>query len=639
MDIKQQSIIRNLDAGGKLPTPKGIALELIKLTAKEEYSSAEVIELIASDPALSVRILKAANAMLFGLRHSVVSISDAIAILGMRTLRQLVLSISIVHDNKQGACKQYDYEYFWSCSLLTGIAMRHLAQEAKVASADELFVVGLLSEIGELAIASAYPEQFASMVASTNKTEITELLAAEQSIFGFDHAEASAAIMAELSFPEIFQRLARQFQLIGIEGWTEGSREWKLLKMLQVSSLIARISLALPSQRPKLVEALKLKAAEVAVEEQTIIKIAEICSSNWPQWTALFSLPPRTIPSFSELFDELENTTPKLELAVPTYSTQDYALRVLVIDDDRLMLTLLSNMLNSVGHKVITATNGVEALQKIEKEHPQLVITDWQMPLMDGITLCRETRARFKNRAIYITVVTAHESAEELVDAFEAGADDYLVKPIIPKILFARMRAAQRVIKLQEELANEREQMVRFSIELSETNAQLQHQSQTDALTELPNRRMAMERLSQEWKFSERSHLPLSCLMLDIDHFKSINDNHGHQVGDEALQRVSQSLKRTSRTTDLVCRYGGEEFLVLCSNTPLDQAFLLAERIRLEIAAQRLLIPDNIELKMTVSIGIAEKLAGTDTLDDLLKRADVNMYEAKRGGRNRTEGR
>ena len=638
MDIKQQSIIKNLNAGGKLPTPKGIALELIRLTSQEEYSSADVIKLIGSDPALSVSTLKAANAMLLGLHHSVVSISDAIAILGVRTLRLLVLSIAIVHDNKHGPCKQYDYEYFWSCSLLTGIAMRHLAQEAKVASADELFVVGLLSEIGELAIASAYPEQFGSMLASTNKTEITNFLAVEKSVFGFDHAEASAAIMTELSFPELFRRMAHQFQLLDLDDWTEGSREWKLLKMLQVSSLIARISLALPSQRLRLVEALKIKAAEVAVEEKEIIKIAEICSNNWPKWTALFNLPSRTIPSFAELFDELEATALNVNVTPQIYSTQDYTLRVLVVDDDRLMLSLLSNMLNSVGHKVITATNGIEALQKIESEHPQLVITDWQMPLMDGITLCREIRERFKNRPLYITVVTSHESAERLVEAFEAGADDYLVKPIIPKILYARMRAAQRVIKLQEALANDREQMVRFSIELSETNAQLQHQSQTDALTELPNRRMAMGRLEQEWKLSERSHLPLSCLMLDVDHFKSINDNHGHQVGDQALQFISKILQRVSRTTDLVCRYGGEEFLVVCPNTSLDQAHQLAERMRLEIAAQHLLTHDHIKLQLTVSIGIAEKLTSTGTQDDLLKSADVHMYEAKRAGRNCTRG-
>lgn len=634
MNPKQQEILKQLNLEGKLPTPKGIALELINLTGREDFSTADIVRLISSDPALSVRVLKAANALLHSIRHSVVTISDAVTVLGMRAIRQLVLAVSLVHDHQRGACKQFDYGYFWSRSLLTGIAMRHLAMDGKLVSAEEFFIVGLLAEIGELAMTTAYPDRFGNLLETVRKDELAELFHKERDLFGFDHAEVSAAILADLEFPALFQTITENFLRAETSGMVEGSREWKLLKALQVASLIAKISLALPSQRDSLIAALKTKAAEVAVEEKLICKIADACAKDWPQWTALFNIPARSIPSFAELFDKSES--PAMESAPALFPNQDYKLRVLVVDDDRLMQALLSKMLTMVGHHVITATNGVEALEKIATEHPQLIVTDWQMPEMDGITLCREARNRFKNRALYITVVTAHEAADKLVDAFEAGADDYLIKPIIPKILYARLRAAQRVIKLQEELATDREQMLRFSTELSETNERLRHLSLTDALTELPNRRMAMDRLTQEWSTAARNNRPLSCMMLDIDHFKSINDTYGHHVGDEALKLTARTLRKAARAQDVVCRHGGEEFVVICPDTTQTQAHQVAERMRNSIAQLNIVMRDKSSLVITISIGIAERNAALTTMEALLKHADENMYAAKKNGRNRT---
>jgi diguanylate cyclase (GGDEF)-like protein len=309
---------------------------------------------------------------------------------------------------------------------------------------------------------------------------------------------------------------------------------------------------------------------------------------------------------------------------------------VLVVEDDRSMRALLEKMLLAAGHHVSVASNGVEALGMVEKERPQLIVTDWLMPKMDGIELCRELRRNRENRGIYLIIVTMQESADKLVEAFDAGADDYLNKPITPKIFFARLRAAQRVVQLQEELAFDREQLVRFSAELSAANERLQGQALSDALTGLPNRRFAMERLEQEWALTKRGERTLSCLMVDVDHFKSINDRFGHQVGDEALKLVADTLRRAARTQDVVCRYGGEEFLVICPDTDARAAVQCAERLRTYVAAQGLRLQDGGEHKMTVSVGVAEKSETINTLESLLIRADDNLYAAKGAGRNRT---
>jgi len=306
------------------------------------------------------------------------------------------------------------------------------------------------------------------------------------------------------------------------------------------------------------------------------------------------------------------------------------------VDDDRAMRALLQKMLAAAGHHVVVAANGEEALAMIEKEQPQLIVTDWIMPQMDGIALCRALRSRQESRSIYVIIVTMQESADKLVEAFEAGADDYLNKPITPKIFFARLRAAQRVVQLQEELAFDREQLIRFSTELSAANERLQGQALSDALTGLPNRRFAMERLEQEWALSKRGDRALSCLMVDVDHFKSVNDRFGHQVGDDALKLVADTLRRAARTQDVVCRYGGEEFLVICPDTDVQAAVQCAERLRTNVAAQSLSLQDGSQHRLTVSIGVAEKNDTLDTLEALLIRADDNLYAAKDAGRNRT---
>jgi diguanylate cyclase (GGDEF)-like protein len=628
--------LAKLKLSGRLPTPKGVALEVINLTQRENASNQDITRLISADPALSMRVIKAANVLLSSSSRPIVTISDAVTVLGSRALRQLVLGIALIVDYQHGPCKQFNYLHFWAHSLLTGIYVRHLAAQSRLAAVEEIFVIGLLGGIGQLAMATAYPNEFGDLLSASERQSLDELYRRELERFGFEQAELSAAILADMNFPTIFQTLIHDYPQPEVSRVVEGSREWKLMNMLHLASLMADVSLSSPAQRNKLMHRLRTDAALVAIEEQPLVQVADECGREWMEWSAMLNMGMRHLPSFAELFAQIDNEPEEVVIPQWPHANQDYKMRVLVVEDDRSMRALLEKMLLAAGHHVSVASNGVEALGMVEKERPQLIVTDWLMPKMDGIELCRELRRNRENRGIYLIIVTMQESADKLVEAFDAGADDYLNKPITPKIFFARLRAAQRVVQLQEELAFDREQLVRFSAELSAANERLQGQALSDALTGLPNRRFAMERLEQEWALTKRGERTLSCLMVDVDHFKSINDRFGHQVGDEALKLVADTLRRAARTQDVVCRYGGEEFLVICPDTDARAAVQCAERLRTYVAAQGLRLQDGGEHKMTVSVGVAEKSETINTLESLLIRADDNLYAAKGAGRNRT---
>ncbi|MDD5299703.1 MAG: diguanylate cyclase [Gallionella sp.] len=636
MEITENSILARLKNSGRLPTPKGVALEVINLTQREDASNHDIVRLISTDPALSARVIKAANVLLANSSRPIVTITDAVTVLGARALRQLVLGIALIADYRHGPCKQFDYQHFWTISLLTGIAARHLAAHARLAAVEEVFVLGLLGDIGQLALATVHPKEYGALLGQTKGKALEELLRQERDKFDCDHAELSKEMLADMHFPKIFQTIVRYFRQPETAKVIEGSRDWQLLHLLHLASLIADVCLANQAERGKLVTKIRLQAAHVAIETGDLIEIGDACARDWLDWLTLMNMGAVHIPSFDELLNQPDAVDATIEVPQWPHANQDdYKMRVLVVEHDRNMLVVLESMLKAAGHNVLTARGVTEAMRLAEQHHPQLVISDCLAPQMDGLTLCRKLRESYDQRNMYIIILTAQQSVDRLVEAFEAGADDCMVKPLTQKIFFARLRAAQRVVRLQEELAFDREQMLRFSKELAASNERLQRLALTDALTELPNRRFAMERLEQEWALSKRGARTLSCMMVDIDHFKSINDRFGHQAGDEALKAVAHMLRQSARTQDVVCRYGGEEFLIICPDADIDAAYQGAERLRLNVAALDFKI-QGASIGLTISIGVAEKKESTASIDDLLNHADECLYSAKDGGRNQT---
>jgi diguanylate cyclase (GGDEF)-like protein len=235
---------------------------------------------------------------------------------------------------------------------------------------------------------------------------------------------------------------------------------------------------------------------------------------------------------------------------------------------------------------------------------------------------------------VYFIAVGDPAGAAAVQEALGAGADDYLERPLTPAALVARLYVARRVIRQQQEREMDLGDLQRYAAELAEANQRLHEAALTDSLTGLHNRRAAMEHLGREWEAATRSARPLGCLVLDIDHFKRVNDAHGHEAGDAVLQEVATLLRSVARRSDIVCRMGGEEFCVLCPNTGLEEAQRYAERLRERVQAATF-EAGGAGLSVTISVGVAVRDARMHYPADLLRAADAAVYAAKRAGRNR----
>ena len=299
---------------------------------------------------------------------------------------------------------------------------------------------------------------------------------------------------------------------------------------------------------------------------------------------------------------------------------------VMVIDDDAATRRLLVGELQAAGHPVVSASDALEALTLLAEARPRIVITDWIMPGLSGVELCRALRHEAADPFRYIMMLTVNSLAPQLIEAFEAGVDDFLPKPVEPGVLLASMRAAVRAIDLQTQLADRNR-------ELEAANERLARLATTDDLTGLANRRRGLERLREAWDFARRYERPLACALIDIDHFKRINDTYGHWVGDSVLQSVASGLAATCRTTDVVARHGGEEFLLVMPEQTLEQASQAVTRGKEAVAAARV-EAGGVAIGATVSAGVACKDSCIDSPEALIRAADDALYDAKAAGRN-----
>jgi two-component system, cell cycle response regulator len=304
------------------------------------------------------------------------------------------------------------------------------------------------------------------------------------------------------------------------------------------------------------------------------------------------------------------------------------AARILIVDDHEDNVELLRARLESWGYETESARDGAEALNTIETTLPDLVLLDIMMPKIDGIEVARRVKNNPDLPFIPIIMQTALDSTENKVEGLEAGADDYITKPIDFPELKARLRSMLRIKRLQEEV-EERER------ELMEANERLRYMSQTDALTGLENRRHIEIRLEELFEHAKRLKEPFCCVMVDLDRFKSVNDTYGHQAGDAVLKQLARILKQEVREIDHAARYGGEEFMLLLAGTVLDAGVVFAERVRKAIEAHTFTF-DSLSIRRTASFGIAGWPHPRITHSDgLVKAADESLYVAKETGRNR----
>ena len=299
-------------------------------------------------------------------------------------------------------------------------------------------------------------------------------------------------------------------------------------------------------------------------------------------------------------------------------------MKVLIAEDDPISRVLLSRLLVKSGYEVVATANGSEAWEVLRKEGaPRLAVLDWMMPGMDGLAVCQRVRARSGGAYTYILLLTSKDATPDLVEGLESGADDYLTKPLNPEELKARLRAGLRILRLEDQLVAAREEM--------------QVKATHDALTRLWNRSAILDMLQRDIARARREGSSVGVLLCEIDHFKSVNDTHGHAAGDEVLQEAARRFVDSVRDYDVVGRYGGEEFLIFLPGCPSRKTADRAEQIRLAFSSPPFHTKAG-PLNITLSIGaVAAADWKTASAEELIRIADAALYRAKNAGRNRTE--
>jgi diguanylate cyclase (GGDEF)-like protein len=298
-------------------------------------------------------------------------------------------------------------------------------------------------------------------------------------------------------------------------------------------------------------------------------------------------------------------------------------MKILVVDDDLSSRLLAQAAVESLGHSCVTATDGEEAWELFCKERPDVLVTDREMPRMDGVQLCKTIRKEERDSSYtYIVLVTSAGEDDDVRSGMEGGADDYLTKPLDLFALETRLMAARRVTTLHAQLAH-------FRTELAEL-------ARTDPLTKLRNRLTLGHDLDLLHSRSRRYKRSYSLALCDVDVFKLYNDTYGHQAGDQALRGVALALDRHARQGDAVYRYGGEEFLVVLPEQAPADALAAVDRLREAVKAlgiEHAASPGGV---LTVSAGVASFVAGRDvSAEEILKEADLALYQAKAAGRDR----
>jgi two-component system cell cycle response regulator len=295
-------------------------------------------------------------------------------------------------------------------------------------------------------------------------------------------------------------------------------------------------------------------------------------------------------------------------------------MQVLIADDSHLSRRLLEETLRGWGYDVVVAADGTEAWRILSTDNaPTLAVLDWMMPGYTGPELCRLVRDRAREPYTYILLLTSRNDKDDVVEGMDSGADDYITKPFDRHELKVRLRAGTRIVDLQEQLVTTREA--------------LRIQATRDYLTQLWNRSSILEILHRELARSERERSPIGVIVADLDHFKAINDTHGHFAGDTALQEAARRMQDSVRIYDSIGRYGGEEFLIVLPGADDCSVQIQAERLRAAIRSKKVQTGE-VSLTVTCSFGCTAGVGGEVTAESLIRVADDALYKAKRAGRD-----
>lgn len=623
---------------GNLPSPSGVAIAILKLTQSEDVQVEDITHLIKADPALTGSLLKIANSSAYYKSEPILSIKDAVIRLGIGVLPRLALSCSVIDANRSGKCVSFDYENFWKTSLLRALIMQHLCKISNLIPDEDAFTIGLISDIGKLALAQVYPEEYSKIIAKTrdclasdqrfcnscilrfecHDQYLDKLLRSEREVFSIDNHQIKRWLFSDWGLPDYLFCDENYLQNQDIDFSSKTDLNRNISALLSLSELLSRLDFIDTD-----IEQLTEKSIQLAIKPFELVGILEKAKNECSEWAEIFGF-----KNYVTQITEIDSKSNNHDI--------NEKITIMVVEDDRIQAHILRRHFINQGYAVVDASSGEEAIEKIIYLPVDVLVTDYKMQPMDGITLCKALRFNNEMESLYCILITADSSPETIRAAFESGVNDFICKPYKVSELNARMLGAIRAVEMTKKRRQHDQQFKNLTVDLAATTRRLTTVATTDQLTELPNRRHANTRLDQEWANYVRTNKSFAIYSLDLDHFKQINDDYGHDVGDKVLIHFSRVVQNTIRSSDVACRMGGEEFIIVSPNTDVTNIGNLGERICKAVEESQ---PHELNLRrlITVSIGgsISDKTVDRNGWADTLKRSDQALYNAKLSGRNR----
>ena len=607
-----EALLQRLDKGG-CPSPSQSTLALTELLQQDDAGIADAAKLIRVDPVLTAKIIKIANSALYGKSRRVMAIEEALMRIGLKVVVPLALGLTLA-SKTFSTPPNFDLRGFWAGSLLRAIAMHALAARTDEWPAADVFTVGLLCEIGSLFMACTAPAEAAALASQNLPT--AALLDQEKVRFGFDHRQLSAALLRHWRVPEnIVLALESHRNIADARSGVERARRLRTLRAIVEDgrNIASWVLTGASAQSITLLQsAAKIWWFSDARFERMISEII----AEWEEIAGIFdqTVSPDLLQKLEVLRETLITGRLNSQPSVPG--------PILLVSNQTRDLDLLQQTLKPEGYNVIQADSADDAIVLLYQKAPRIIILDWDMLGITGAELCVRWRREFGPR-VYLLVLADTHHGDCTAEALEAGANDIISKPPSGNMLVAKLAIAAQMVTFIARLENS-------CTDLTHKNQSLQDLASKDVLTGLANRRGAQEFLSENWRHAIRHQHPLSCIMLDIDYFKQVNDEHGHDVGDRVLQALGGLLLENSRSGDLVARVGGEEFLILCPQSDELKASLYAERLCQEAAQMQGDFPP-----ITLSAGVAQmQQPDMENPEALLRAADQALLLAKRRGRS-----
>ncbi|KGK41895.1 hypothetical protein LH51_11015 [Nitrincola sp. A-D6] len=486
---------------------------------------------------------------------------------------------------------------------------------------DDIFACGLLARIGVLGLASVYPEAYSDIIATSSQ----DIAAREKETFGIDHNELSEAMMLDFCVPRALAEPTRYHEDPIQSGFEQQSRPHNIMTLLHLAYRLSEAAVREDGRITTKASVINAICTQLKLPEGRIDIIFNEALDDWRDWAETFQLSTDKVQNYKNLdFEPGEPSKPHNESVTPRVERLSAA-----IVSDAEVFDLLSGKLNQLGLQAVHCEKASAAIQlAMNRQANVFFISEKNTQFIDMLRGAKEFDAN------YIFFVLAKTDTALEAKAYLAGADDVITDDILVTHLKARLKPAMRMLNRYERWRNDQTELRRIAKELSLSHRQQQLLALTDQLTELPNRRAAMEALDQAWNGSIRAQTPCSLLILDIDHFKDINDHYGHNVGDEVLRAVAAILKKNVRREDTIARIGGEEFLLISPHMPMRDGLIAGERLRKQLEKARIDAGGKI-ICITMSIGMAIREETMRHGEDFMISADKALYAAKNAGRNR----